>query len=412
MLANYKILTVTHKSTNLKTIGDFIIKAADASALKSRLEAIKSQFQLDELLYLPTCNRVMYLFTTSQPVDERFTASFFQHINPNLPAATFNHIDEIVDTLEGSAALEHLLDVAASVDSLVIGERQILRQLREAFEQCWEWGLIGNFVRLAYQQAVAAAKAVYSNTRIGEKPVSIVSLAIQKLLKAKLNKNARILLIGAGQTNQLVAKFLLKHAFTNVVVFNRSLGKAKELAEMLDGESFPLDRLPLHKGGFDCLIVCTGATDSIITPELYAALLQGDSRRKVVIDLSVPHNVAEAVVENNNIDYIEIEGLRHMAEANLSFREQELEQAKEILNQYLQAFPPLLKQRQLELAMNKVPAEIKAVKEKAINEVFRKEVEMLDGQSRELMEKMMAYMEKKCIGIPMRVAREAVLVGE
>ena len=210
----------------------------------------------------------------------------------------------------------------------------------------------------------------------------------------------------------MVAKFLLKHAFTNVVVFNRSLGKAKELAEMLDGESFPLDRLPLHKGGFDCLIVCTGATDSIITPELYAALLQGDSRRKVVIDLSVPHNVAEAVVENNNIDYIEIEGLRHMAQANLSFREQEVEQAKEILNQYLQAFPPLLKQRQLELAMNKVPAEIKAVKEKAINEVFRKEVEMLDGQSRELMEKMMAYMEKKCIGIPMRVAREAVLVGE
>ena len=411
MLANYKILTVTHKSTNLKSIGDFVIKAADEAELKSRLEAIKSQFQLDELLYLPTCNRVMYLFTTSRPLDQRFISSFFKHINPNLSDTTFGHIDEIVDALEGAAALEHLLDVAASVDSLVIGERQILRQLREAFEQCWQWSLAGHFIRLAYQQAVAAAKAVYSNTRIGEKPVSIVSLAIQKLLKTKLSKSARILLIGAGQTNQLVGKFLLKHAFTNVVVFNRSLGKAKELAGMLAGESFTLDLLPSYTAGFDCLVVCTGATDSVITPELYTTLLQGDSSRKVVIDLSVPHNVAEAVVENNNIHYIEIEGLRNMAQVNLSFREREVKHARNILIQYLQEFPALLKQRQLELAMHRVPTEIKAVKDKAINEVFRKEVEMLDGQSRELMEKMLAYMEKKCIGIPMRVAREAVLAG-
>ena len=411
MLANYKILTVTHKSTNLKSIGDFVIKAADDAELKSRLEAIKSQFQLDELLYLPTCNRVMYLFTTSRPLDQRFISSFFKHINPNLSDTTFGHIDEIVDALEGAAALEHLLDVAASVDSLVIGERQILRQLREAFEQCWQWSLAGHFIRLAYQQAVAAAKAVYSNTRIGEKPVSIVSLAIQKLLKTKLSKSARILLIGAGQTNQLVGKFLLKHAFTNVVVFNRSLGKAKELAGMLDGESFTLDLLPSYTAGFDCLVVCTGATDSVITPELYTTLLQGDSSRKVVIDLSVPHNVAEAVVENNNIHYIEIEGLRNMAQVNLSFREREVKHARNILIQYLQEFPALLKQRQLELAMHRVPTEIKAVKDKAINEVFRKEVEMLDGQSRVLMEKMLAYMEKKCIGIPMRVAREAVLAG-
>ncbi len=101
-----------------------------------------------------------------------------------------------------------------------------------------------------------------------------------------------------------------------------------------------------------------------------------------------------------------------MAQVNLSFREREVKHAKSILIQYLQEFPALLKQRQLELAMHRVPTEIKAVKDKAINEVFRKEVEMLDGQSRELMEKMMAYMEKKCIGIPMRVAREAVLAGQ
>ena len=83
-----------------------------------------------------------------------------------------------------------------------------------------------------------------------------------------------------------------------------------------------------------------------------------------------------------------------------------------ILKEYLQEFPTLFKQRQLEIAMRRVPTEIKAVRHKAVNEVFRKEVEMLDGQTRELMERMLAYMEKKCIGIPMKVAREAVMARE
>lgn len=412
MLANYKILTVTYKNTRLKEIGDFVIKAADDNALRARLELLKAQFQLDELLYLPTCNRVMYFFTSSQAVDVQFISRFFQFVNPSLHAATLGQAVDTVQCLEGEAALEHLFDVSASIDSLVIGERQILRQLREAFDQCWGWGLAGDYIRLACQQAVVAAKAVYSNTRIGEKPVSVVSLAVQKLMKANLNRNARILLIGAGQTNQLVAKFLLKHAFTNVTVFNRTLEKAEQLSATLEGRAFTLDYLPAHTEGFDCLIVCTGATHAVITPELYARLLRGDEGRKVVIDLAVPHNVSEEVVENNNINYIEIEGLRHLAKANLAFREQEVEEARAILKEYLHEFPALFKQRRLEIAMRRVPTEIKAVRHKAINEVFRKEVEMLDGQSRELMERMLAYMEKKCIGIPMKAAREAVMARE
>lgn len=412
MLANYKILTVTHKHTQLKEIGDFVIKSADSRALKARLEALKAGFQLDELLYLPTCNRVMYFFTTAQPITSQFISRFFQSVNPELPAAALIQIEDVVQCLEGEAALEHLLDVSASIDSLVIGERQILRQLREAFDQCWEWELAGNFIRLAYQQAVVAAKAVYSNTRIGEKQISVVSLAVQKLLHAGLNKNARILMVGAGQTNQLVAKFLVKHAFNDIVVFNRTPDKAEQLAALLGGKAQPLDALPAYPAGFDCLIVCTGATNAVITPELYASLLQGEKGRKVAIDLSVPRNISEAVVENNDINYIEIEGLRHLAEANLAFREQEVEEARMILKEYLQEFPTLFKQRQLEIAMRRVPTEIKAVRHKAVNEVFRKEVEMLDGQTRELMERMLMYMEKKCIGIPMKAAREAVMARE
>lgn len=409
MLSNYKILTVTHKKTNLKEIGGFVIKASDNDGLKQRLESMKAQFHIEEMLYLPTCNRVMYFFTTQQTIDERFISHFFQSVNPTLPIEVMNDLEDNVQCFEGVQALQHLHEVAASLDSLVIGERQILRQLREAYEQCFSWGLTGDSIRIAFQQALIAAKAVYSNTRIGDKPVSIVSLAVQKMFKAHVTKDDRILLVGAGQTNQLVAKFLAKHQFSKVTVFNRSLDKAEKLANLLDGEALSLDGLGSYQEPFDCIIVCTGATEPILTPSLYKKLLNGDQSRKVIIDLAIPHNVAPEVVVKNNVDYIEIECLRNLAKTNLAFREQEVGKAKKVLQEYLDDVPTLLKQRQLELAMRNVPTEIKAIKAKAMNEVFGKEIAELDEGSKALVEKMLTYMEKKCISIPMKAAREAVL---
>ncbi|MCB0629817.1 MAG: glutamyl-tRNA reductase [Lewinella sp.] len=409
MLEHLKILTVTHKRTNLNEIGDYVLKVDSKELLRQHLQHLHTQFRLEELLYLATCNRVMYCFVTEHPVDSVFTAHFFQKINPELSLQQLEEIDEQVLILEGEEALAHMFDVAASIDSLVVGERQILRQLREAFEECRDWGLTGDLIRLMIQQAVQSAKEVYGNTRIGEKPVSVVSLAIQQLMRTHLPKQARILLIGAGQTNNLVAKFLAKHGFNNVTIFNRSLPKAQEVADLVMGKARLLTELEDYREGFDAMIVCTGSTEAIITPELYAKLLKGESGEKIVIDLAIPNNVARSVVEQFPVHYIEIEGLRNLAKLNLAFREQEIVRAHHLIKKHLIEFPAVLKQRRLELALRQVPEEIKAVKSKAINEVFRKEVEVLDDTTRELLERMLTYMEKKCIGIPMKAAREAVL---
>ena len=351
----------------------------------------------------------MYFFTTEQLVDEHFIAHFFQRVNPSLSIELINNITDIVYDYQGIDALEHLFDVASSLDSLVIGERQILRQLREAYEQCYEWGLTGDKIRMAFQQALQGAKTVYANTGIGEKPISVVSLAIQKMLHAHVPKESKILLIGAGQTNQLVAKFLLKHHFNNVTVFNRSIERAEKLAQSFEGEAYTLDVLNEYDKGFDVMIVCTGATEAIITESLYTKLIGTDRTQKVVIDLAIPNNVAPEVVANQNIEYIEIEGLRNLAKANLAYREQEVVKAKALLKKFLGEFPRLLKQRQIEVAMRSVPTEIKAVKHKAVNEVFHKEIASLDENTKALMMEMLSYMEKKCISIPMKAAREAVL---
>lgn len=409
MLNRYKILTVTHKRTNLKNISDFVIRANDPEHLRHSLDALKKHFQLNELLYVSTCNRVMYLFDTEQNLDQHFISRFFQYIFPEIPAQTIRQINKVVYFYEGEKAIEHLFDVAASIDSLVIGERQILGQLREAYEQCHQWGLTGDHIRLVFERAVLAAKAVYAQTRIGDKPVSVVSLAIQKLLRAKLPKDAPILIVGAGQTNQLVAKFLLKHQFSRVTVFNRTLSKAQKLAQHFEGDAFPITELSSYDQPFECLIVCTGSTDAVITPALYQQLLRGDTGKKIIIDLSVPHNVDRAVTKQFPVHYIEIEGLRELAKENLAFREEEVSSAKKILHLHLKEFPTHLRQRQLERAMHQVPSEIKAIKAHAMNEVFRKEVEQLDEETRRLLDRMLTYMEKKCISIPMKAARDVLL---
>ena len=256
---------------------------------------------------------------------------------------------------------------------------------------------------------VESAKEVYAQTRIGEKPISIVSLAIQKLLATNISRAARIVVVGAGQTNTLVAKFLKKHGFSNVTVFNRTVQRAQKLANIVSGTAFSLDELATYDQGFDALVVCTGATSTIIEPALYQQLLQGETDTKIVVDLSIPNNVSKAVVDNFEVDYIEIEDLRLLSDSNRAFRIKEIDKVKTLLNRRLEDFAIIFQQRKIERAMRHVPSEIKAMKEKAMNEIFKKQLADLDENALQLVKEMMDYMEKRCIGIPMKAAKNTVL---
>ena len=305
--------------------------------------------------------------------------------------------------------MRHIFEVAASVDSLVVGEREIIRQLREAYNWCREENLTDDNIRIALDMTVKTAKEVYNKTRIGEKPVSVVSLAIKQLLNENVPTHARVLLIGAGQTNALVCKLLTKYGFSNITVFNRTLAKAQELASTHNGAAHTLEDLATYHKGFDVMVVCTAATEAIIHKENYTILLQGETDKKHIIDLAIPNNVDKSILPDFDINYVEIEDLKQMAEQNLLFRSKEVVKAQEIIKESITEFNGRYKERQLERAFCEMPVQIKAVKHKAVNEVFRKEMEHLDDETKELMLRMMTYMEKKCISIPMKVAKETML---
>ena len=408
ILQGYKILTLTFREVPTHRLEELVLSNDLEGELFSRLELLKKNLDLDEIFYLHTCNRVLFFFYGSQEQDINFQLRFFRQINPALNEEQFNFLADKVKLLEGRDAINHLFEIAASVDSMVVGEREILRQLRTAYEECALQGTTGDYIRLAMQQAVRSAKNIYNNTRIGEKPISIVSLSIKALLERHPKPTDKILLIGAGQTMNLVCKFLRKHNLTNVSIANRTFDKAKKLLNGFSGRAMSLENLESYNEGFDVIFTCTGHSSSWINGALYSKLLHGDSARKIVVDLAVPTNFKSEVSQGFNMDYIQVEDLRKIARANMAFREKEVSAARTILATELETFKETLEQRKIEKALKTIPGQVKAVKEKAIEEVFKKDLEDLDQKSLALVHRMMDYMEKKCVAIPMKTAKKAI----
>jgi len=157
MIEGYKILTVTHHNVKLNTLGHYAFSCEDTE-LSDHLFSLKDHIEIEEIMYLSTCNRIMYFFYTDQKIDTAFIASFFRQVNPEVDLALLEEVRQY----EGREALNHFFEVAASMNSLVVGEREILRQLREAYQKCYDLKLTGDHLRLAMTAAVEGAKEIYA----------------------------------------------------------------------------------------------------------------------------------------------------------------------------------------------------------------------------------------------------------
>jgi len=403
-----KVIAFTHHHIDLKSLGKLVI--CDQS-LDSRLKNVQAELPVSEIFYIGTCNRVEFVFLTKEKTDKEFVTRFLTVLDMGLPPEFMERFLDNVTVYENEEAFNHLLRTSCSLESLVVGEKEILAQIRKAYENCRDAGFTGDYMRMIMDRVVKTAKEVYTHTNISKNPVSVVSLAYRKLKELNMCGNSRILIIGAGETNQNIAKYLNKHKYSNFSIFNRTFSKAESLAGELGGKAYPLAALEDFNEGFDVIITCTGSTEAIINEALYAKLLNGDQGKKVIVDLAIPNDVTPAVIHNNPVHYIEVESLKEVARKNIQERYNELVHAEEIISNNITEFFSVLKQRRIELAMQEVPRKIKEIKNTAINGVFADEISQMDEASREVLERVMNYMEKKYISVPMVMAKE-ILVNQ
>lgn len=406
---NFWIITITHKTANLSHIGKYIPTLNNQpKQLAKALEKIKQTLQINELFYLATCNRLLFFIVTEQTITDTFCINLFKQLYPNIPEHCLGAILDVSKIYHEKQAVHHLLQVASSIDSLVVGEREILGQIKSSYDFCHKHQLTADNIRLLIKLTIPAAKQVYQQTKIAQNSISVVSLAIQKMMELQPKAQSQILMVGAGQTNNLVAKQLLKLGFTKFSIFNRNLENATCLANKVNGNAYLLNQLSQYNKNFDILIVCTAATQPIITQQIYTQLIANNTSKKIIIDLAMPNNVDTQVIEQNNINYINITQLQSLAEQNLTLRKQEVEQAETIIQHNIVKIQNAFKHRKLERAMASIPEKIKEVKNHAINNVFNKEIASLNTESQATLFKVIEYIEKKYISIPMSVAGEAL----
>ncbi len=406
MLDSFYSIAFTHRLLAVNQIG---ILHIDPLEQKSRLSLVKDECNLKELLFLSTCNRVEFMLVTSEALTQSYIQYFLNKLYPNLTDSELESYVSNCEIYTSQNAVSHIFSVASSIDSMVLGEREIITQVRNAYELSRKNNLTGDFLRLVIKHTIETAKRVYTETSIATKPVSVVSLAYHKLKSHRLDLNSRILIIGAGTTNSNLCRFLKKHGFKNFTVCNRTLSKARDLAKELNGNYVSLTELDGYKAGFDILLTCTATDYHLIGQNLYKSLLKGEKDRKMVIDLAIPQDLNPEILSNEDLNYISIDLLQKESNDNLRERAKEIESVELILSESINSFEYVLRERSVEIAMQDVPKQIKAIKSTALNQVFKEEIDSMDDHSKEVLEKILGYMEKKYISGPMKLAKDILI---
>lgn len=402
-MIRFNIIAFTHNSVGLDEIGKFHLEKEEVA---SKMRTLKDEMNLLEIMYLSTCNRVEFILATHDELDKEFISLFLKALNPSWDHDIISNLADKAKKWNGINAVNHIIEVASSIDSMVLGEREIITQVREAYNYAKGHDLSGDIIRVVIRQTIQTAKKVYTQTNIATRPVSVVSLAYHHLRSKSISDDARIIIIGAGVTNQNMCRFLKKHGFNNFSVFNRTQDKAVTLANSIGGKAYELSELKDYKKGFDVIVTCTGASNAIISQELYSNLLVGESNKKIIIDLALPCDLDTKIIDSYNLEHVSVEFLKTISESNLKERKKELIKVRQIIFDAVEEFKEIFKMRQVEIKMRSIPERVKEIRSNAINEVFCKEISELDDSSKEVLDKILNYMEKKYVSVPMLMAKE------
>lgn len=284
------------------------------------LQDLLANENVREAVLLSTCNR-SELYCEADNI-EKITEWFCrQH-----PIAASDLL-KILYIKEDQAAVQHIMQVACGLDSMVLGEPQILGQMKEAFSESVAAGSVGNLFHRLFQQIFAVAKEVRTNTSVGACPVSIASAAIRLLKTETTLENKSILLLGAGDTIQLALKYLHQVNAKNIFIVNRSFENAKLLAEKFQTQALDFSQL---KNALDDADICISATNSA-QPLITKTMLIDRNKTIHLVDLAVPRDIEHDVAVLSNVKLFSIDNLKNVIQHNRKGREHAASKAEEMI---------------------------------------------------------------------------------
>jgi glutamyl-tRNA reductase len=322
------VIGANHHRAPLEVREKLALANGTAEALQAELAAIEG---LREFAVLSTCNRIEFYGVAGSPgAAERVAAAFCA--KQNFDPAQFAQIR--LD-LRGRDAVQHLLEVAAGLDSQLVGETEIFGQVKDAYAAAQARRSTGPVLNRVFQKGFQAAKHVRTNTAITEGQVSIANVAVDLALTIFGGlRDTRILLLGAGEIGEKTAKAFQSRGAAALTIASRRLERAMELATALGASAMPFDQREARLAEFDVVVCATSAPDTILPlAAVQAAMHKRPARPLFFVDQALPRDVEPAVAELENVFLYNLDDLAKIAEENRAAREAEITKGRAIITE-------------------------------------------------------------------------------
>lgn len=336
------LLGASHHTAPLELREKLALNGEKLETLRGELRSLAG---LPEFAVLNTCNRVEIYGVASEPdvVDRLQTA-----------LCTLNEMDPAVFSrirlqLLDNTAVQHVLEVAAGLDSQMVGETEILGQIKAAYAAAQTQGTTGPVLNRMFQKTFQAAKHVRTNTAIGEGQISVASVSVDLALKIFGNlAPCRVLVLGAGEIGEKTARAFKSRGAGTMTVTSRRLQRAEELAAEFGARAIPFERVAEALADYDIAVCSTAAPEPVVTRAMAAATMKRRATRPLFfIDLAMPRNIDPGVASLSNVFLYNLDDLAKIAEENRALRQAETERARGLLTEKAEAL-----WRQLEPRMN------------------------------------------------------------
>ncbi len=350
-------MLVTHRTASIEEI-----ERAWHGDVETILKWVQSQDRVEECAVLKTCNRVEIYVVA--PRGEKVLFDLAKKARVSSRIIDFHNHDE---------SLLHLLRLASGLESMIIGEDQILGQMKELIQMAMRAGTTGWMLETAFKKAIQVGKRVRKETRINERSVSVGSAAVD-LAEEILGdlKGKSVLVIGAGETGELISRSLLCREIGSLAVTNRTLSSAVCLAESLGGEAVPFEEMPSRLHTADVVISATSAPHYILLKSDIEKAMAGRSNKLLIIDIANPRDVDQAAAEVPGVELHNIDSLKNISRENMKQRMAEAARVEEIIAEELQLLRAKYKRKEAEELLARLYSQAEQIKEQEVRKAMNK----------------------------------------
>ncbi len=391
------LIGMSHKTAQVEMRETFSLKEDDIPEFLEKLQS----GEIQEAVCVSTCNRVEVYFASN---DIQQSVESVIKLLEDFSSVTREKFEDNIYKKYSKDAVHHLLTVSSSLDSMVVGENEILGQVKDAYRKSSDEKSAGQILNRLFHQAFKTAKRVRTETEISKNPLSVAYIATElaKSIFEDISKR-KALLIGAGEMGELILKYLTKYNIEEIIIANRSFQNAERIATEINREAhiITLDDVKEKAGEVDIIISSVGAPDYIFSPETAKGFIKKRKNQPLfMIDIAVPRSIDPDTGNLNNIFLYNIDDLKSIADENLKNRLKEVDLAKQLIESDTEDFYEWYEGLSVVPTIINIQNKFDEIRKKEISRYKRRKLKELSDEDFQIVEEMTTQIMTKTLHNP------------